>query len=177
MLSIVLAASLLLILWPLLVLTWLYGVITGGESVGNVRVVRLPADDDPASWKEVNILTFDKKGVKRGIPDFFFRFLPGLIGVLKGDIFLVGAQPRSREQVSTLPSDWRFLYLRTKVGLITEASVMFGDSPSEDELYTAEAYYSATESMSHDLRLLGLWFWQLIVRLPRSAGDPGEADP
>ncbi|HVW85623.1 MAG TPA: hypothetical protein VHB50_13130, partial [Bryobacteraceae bacterium] len=47
--------------------------------------------------------------------------------------------------------------------LITEAGVMFGGAPSEDEMYTAEAFYSATESTSRDARLFALWAWKFIT--------------
>jgi hypothetical protein len=62
-----------------------------------------------------------------------------------------------------MPGDWKTIYLGSKAGLITEASVMFGKSPSEDELYTAEAYYSATESIGHDLKLLWLYMRRLFL--------------
>jgi len=83
----------------------------------------------------------------------------------------VGVQPRTRTEILQLPSDWRALYLKTKAGLITEAAVMFGRTPSEDEFYTAEAFYSATESFSHDCRLLGLWFLKLITGLGKAPAD------
>jgi len=159
-------------LWPLVALTWIYVAITGKS--GNMRIVQIPAADDPASWRETDIPCWNVTGATGGLGGFFFQLLPGLIAVLRGDLFLVGVQPRSRERVLQLSSDWKSLYLRTKAGLITEASVMFGENLSEDELYTAEAYYSATESIRQDLRLLGLWFWQLIVRLPNSAATGGD---
>jgi hypothetical protein len=63
------------------------------------------------------------------------------------------------------------LYLGTKAGLITEAAVMFGPDATEDEVYTAEAFYSATESLGHDFRLAGLWILHLIAGSGKSGAD------
>jgi hypothetical protein len=76
----------------------------------------------------------------------------------------VGVQPRSREEIESLTPDWRSLYLKSKAGLITEARVMFGPDGTEDEIYTGEAFYSATESGLHDLKLAGLWLRGLFAR-------------
>ena len=51
-------------------------------------------------------------------------------------------------------SDWRTLYLSAKPGIITEAYVNYGAAPNEDELYSAEAFYSATSGTGHDFKLL-----------------------
>ncbi len=169
LISFAIALLLFLVLWPLWLLARLYVAVAG--TVSSIKIVQIPAEDDPASWREADLSLWHVKGARGGIRDFFFHLLPGLLSVLKGDLYLVGVPPRTREQVEQLSSDWKFLYLRTKVGLVTEAAVMFGENPSEDDLYTAEAFYSATESLGHDLRLLGLWLWQLFVRLPRSAAE------
>jgi hypothetical protein len=70
--------------------------------------------------------------------------------------------PRSAEQIKELPSDWRTLYLRAKAGIVTEAYVQYGAGPSEDELYSAEAVYSATAGMGHDAKLLFRYFWRIV---------------
>ena len=191
LLSMAIALVLLLLLWPLLLLAGLFLMVAKPGSVGNKRILSIPADDDPGAWRETEFLSFDNRpgdlqraslpGDGAGSPggraeQFFRHFLPGLVAVLQGKLFLVGVQPRSKESVLALPSDWRSLYLNTKAGVITESSVMFGGNPSEDELYTAEAVYSATESIRNDLRLLALWFSKLVTGFPKPGADPVSED-
>jgi hypothetical protein len=53
---------------------------------------------------------------------------------------------------------------------------MFGRRPSEDELYTAEAYYSAVESLGHDAKLLRLYVNRLLVSNDHSPVGFAESD-
>ncbi len=159
------ALLLLVVLWPLTACIFLYLTICRKGSLTHNNAVRIPADNNPASWREIWIPKFQ---LHSGAPKsrwagFFLELWPGLLSVMKGELFLVGVQPRSREQIEQLPADWRSIYLKSKSGLITEAAVMFGGTPTEDELYTAEAYYSATESFRHDLALALLYFWKMIA--------------
>jgi NDP-sugar pyrophosphorylase family protein len=128
------------------------------------RAITIPALDDPRVWHVSRYLRFrlaDQAKAGWWI-DFAAEVWPGLLAVLAGSLFLVGVKPRSPEEVQSLPSDWKALYLNSKAGLITEASVMFGKTPSEDELYTAEAYYGATQRFRHDLKLLRLYLRRLL---------------
>ncbi len=161
------ALFLLLVLWPLLLAVFLYLKMTGRGRFGGRQGVDIPADDNPASWRSAEVICFDTADSRSG--EFLGTFLPGLISVLKGNVFIVGVQPRSRQQIESLPPDWRSLYLTSKAGLITEARVMFGPHASEDEIYTGETFYCATESGRHDLKLAGLWFRGLFAR---SAAPP-----
>jgi NDP-sugar pyrophosphorylase family protein len=156
------ALSLLLFLWPLLLAVFLYLKISGRGRFAVRHGVDIPADDNPASWRSVEVIRFDTTDSRSG--EFLYTFLPGLLSVLKGNIFLVGVQPRSRQEIESLPPDWKSLYLTSKAGLITEARVMFGPHGSEDEIYTGETFYSATESGSHDLKLASLWLRRLFAR-------------
>lgn len=81
--------------------------------------------------------------------------------MIKGDLSLVGVQPRSANEIASLSEDWRALYLQTKAGLITDAIVHFGTAPSSDELCASECYYSVTESFSSDLKLLSQYLLKL----------------
>jgi lipopolysaccharide/colanic/teichoic acid biosynthesis glycosyltransferase len=171
-LSMLTALVLLLLLWPVLLLTLLHAALTRTGAFKRKSAIRLPADDDPGNWQETGILDLRREGPRGRAGTLFLHFLPGLVSVLRGKLFLVGVHPRSRAQLLALPSDWRSLYLKTKAGLITEAEVMFGSNPSEDELYTAEAFYSATESIGHDCRLFGMWIWKTIAGSPESAKEP-----
>jgi lipopolysaccharide/colanic/teichoic acid biosynthesis glycosyltransferase len=173
-LSVFVALVLLLLLWPLLLLTSLFLLLSRPGSMASQPAVQIPADDDPANWRDVRVLSFRGQGPLGRLDGFLLHFLPGLVSVLGGKLFLVGVQPRSRAELLSLPPDWRSLYLKTKAGLITEAAVMFGGNPSEDELFTAEAFYSATESVGHDCRLFGLWLWKAIVGFPKTDPAPVE---
>ena len=65
---------------------------------------------------------------------------------------------KTEEEIKNLSSDWRALYLRANPGIITEAYLNYGDNPSEDELYSAETFYSVSVSPRHDLGLIAKYF-------------------
>ena len=160
-----LAASALLVLpAPIVALTLLFLWLGRKGTLVREQAVSIPAIDDPRVWRHCEYLRFrlDEPAEAGWWIDFATEVWPGIVSVLKGDLFLIGVKPRSPREVQRLPSDWRALYLNSKAGLITEASVMFGKSPSEDELYTAEAYYSATGGFRHDLNLLRLYLRRLL---------------
>ena len=157
------ALLLLFFLWPVLLLTWLYFLITKRGYLARREVIEIPAVNNPAAWRTRVVHHFEvAPGVESQLSPFLRDFLPGLISILQGSLFFTGARPRSRSEIEALPSDWRHLYLRTKAGLITEANVMFGSGASEDELYTSEVFYSATESFPNDLKLLTMWLWKTL---------------
>lgn len=165
------ALFLLLLFTPAAALWFLYMNLAARISRDDRQVVRVPADDSPASWRDYRLPAFRVSTPAGRWASLFAEFWPGLVAVIRGDLFLVGVQPRSRFQLEHLPNDWKSIYLKSKGGLITEAAVMFGESPSEDELYTAEAYYSATENFRHDLKLLALYCWKLVATPPSPTVD------
>ena len=97
-----------------------------------------------------------------GWRDFFMRFLPALISVVSGNLCFTGVNPLSVEMVESMPYDWRLLYIKAKPGIVTEALVNFGPSPSPDECYSAEAFYSVSSSLWYDLKLLLKYAGQLL---------------
>jgi len=159
------ALILLLSFLPVAVCLYLYLALYRTGRFYLEKAVAIPADDHSPGWRDYSIPRF-----RIGMPGhygrwavFFFELWPGLFSVLRGDLFLVGVQPRSRSAISDLPNDWRSIYLKSRAGLITEASVMFGDQATEDEVFAAEAYYSASETLLHDLKLTCLYFRNLIL--------------
>ncbi|MBW1869122.1 MAG: sugar transferase, partial [Deltaproteobacteria bacterium] len=155
------AALLLLLLWPVLLITaLLLRVGRRGPVVFKKEALRLPAPTDQTQWRTFTLLSFAQDGndmqKERGsaLKHFLLRFLPGLINVAKGNLRIIGVSPRTEEDVKTLSQDWLALYLKTKAGLVSEAYINYGDTPTEDELYTAEAFYSVTAGIGHDLKLL-----------------------
>ncbi len=167
------ALALLLLVFPLACLTLLFLAMSGKGEFVRERAVCIPAGADPHTWREYNYLRFRLFALTMAGWWTYFaaEVWPGLLSVLKGELFLVGVKPRSRQEVERLPSDWRSIYLSSKGGLITEAFVMFGRSPNEDELYTAEAYYTAVESTLHDLKLLRLYLGRLLISSGRAPVD------
>lgn len=157
-------AALLLLLGPIMLLTAAaLRLFRRGPVLFKRRVVRLPAAADEVHWKTFEQWSFcdlneDKSArsmrkARGGIADFLLRFMPGLINVVRGEMRLVGVAPRTAAEIAELNEDWKELYLRAKAGLISEAFVQYGDNPSDDELFSAEAFYSAMGGFMHDLKL------------------------
>src|SRR5271163_1364248 len=159
------AIALFLLPLPIAVLTALFLLLSGKAKFTWEQAVSIPASHAPHMWKEHRYpsLRLQESTIAGWWIYFVAEVWPGLIAVLNGNLFLVGVKPRSRQEVEKLSSDWRSLYLSSKGGLITEAFVMFGRKPNEDELYTAEAYYSAVQSVRHDLKLLRLYLTRLLT--------------
>ncbi len=161
------------ILWmltlPLLILILpIVGLVRSGSLFRERLAVRLPASPNPSSWKEFQIRDLAGiRGVNSLKSHFLLEFLPGLLYVALGRLRLVGVSPRSKEEVGSLPRDWRDLYLHSKVGLVTEALIHFGTRPSQDELYSAEVVYVARSSLKYDLLLLFKYFVALVTPVPR----------
>ncbi|HXK01744.1 MAG TPA: NDP-sugar synthase [Verrucomicrobiae bacterium] len=179
---------LLVLLWPLLLLTWFWRLVAApGPAIRRKASVRLPAPDG-LEFSTFDLISFcgSPEAHKRGgrAHEFFLHFLPGVINAALGHLSFVGVAPRSPEEIEALPHDWKKLYLTSVGGLITEAYVVHGPSPSEDLLYSAEVFYTATASPRRDLglslgyvaRLLGLKRGQESM-LPLSDTELEEEQP
>lgn len=156
--------ALLLLSAPLLALTALIlRLFRRGPVLFKKEAVRLPASTDESLWQTFEQWSFynpeevhlqaAKQEHLTGFRHFLLAFLPGLINVVKGELRFVGVASRTRGEILDLNDDWRALYLRTKAGLITEAFVQYGAKPTEDELYAAQAFYSAKSGFIYDLKL------------------------
>jgi len=155
------AVLLLLLAWPIILATSLVlRVVRRGPVVFKKEVIRLPSPTDETQWRTFSLLSFvrdnedTQKESANALKHLFLRFLPGLINIAKGNLRFIGVSPRTKEEVKALSQDWRALYLETKSGIVSEAYVNYGDTPSEDELYAAEAFYSVTSGIGHDFKLL-----------------------
>jgi lipopolysaccharide/colanic/teichoic acid biosynthesis glycosyltransferase len=166
------AIVVLLVTWPILLGTALWlTLLRRGPVLMKKDVVRIPAPGSEYEWRTFELWSFGPEEgpseAERGhrlarISHFLLRFLPAMINVVRGELRLVGVQPRSREEIKTLTSDWRALYLQSKAGVVTEAFVVYGLNPTEDELYSAEAFYTVTAGMRHDLKLLFRYFLKVL---------------
>jgi len=167
-------AILLLVFWPLILITAAALKLFRKGPVRRIReAVLIPASSDPALWRTFSYWTFlpdrgegkGKKGTLRTASrDIFLRALPSLIPVAMGRMRIVGVSPRTRDEVMALSEDWRALYLRTQSGIVSEALVHYGEDPTEDERYSAEAFYSAMSGFKHDLELLWGYGARLLGR-------------
>jgi NDP-sugar pyrophosphorylase family protein len=158
------AVVLLAVTWPILLLTALYlKLARPGPVLVKREYVKLPAPDSEAQWRTFQLWSFQAAPAQNSrLSGLFLRFLPALINVAKGELRFVGVAPRGKKEVSHLSRDWQTLYLRSKAGIVTEAEILYGDRPDEDELYSAEAFYSAAAGMRHDARLLLSYFGHLL---------------
>jgi lipopolysaccharide/colanic/teichoic acid biosynthesis glycosyltransferase len=162
------AFLLIMLLSPLMLFTALFCKLS------KKRVVRLPAPGE--EWNTYNLLSFCAHGAgescQGGFHQFFRHFLPGLINIAKGDLRFVGVAPRAPEEIEPLPHHWKTLYLGSKSGLVTEAFVYHGANPTEDNVFSAEAFYGAMASRKHDLKLFAGYFGRLLGLNRRAAELP-----
>jgi NDP-sugar pyrophosphorylase family protein len=180
------AALLFLILLPFLLVFASYLKLTRkGPLFYKKEAVRLPAPSDPELWPTFKLYSFlpptDKTGNEDGAGelaiaasgdtlfgwlDVIYRFIPNMLSVAQGGLRFVGVGPRNAEEIKALASDWKVLYLKSKLGIVTEARVNFGAHPTEDEIYSAEAFYCVSSGWKYDLKLLARYFGQLLGLVP-----------
>jgi len=173
-----LTAFLLFVLFsPVLLGMLLARKLTGRPWVEKRSVVQTPAEADEITWREIGLCTLIDSsvappihwGLHRNYRDLFMRFVPALWNVVRGQIRLVGLPPRTREEINSLPSEWRGLYLRCKSGLVTELAARGLADVTEDEIYASEAYYAALADWKYDLKLLTMYLLCTLffIRPPR----------
>jgi lipopolysaccharide/colanic/teichoic acid biosynthesis glycosyltransferase len=157
------AALLLLVFWPALLLTALcLKLFRRGPVVHRTEALRLPTTTEKSEWRTFDLCSFVPGGSDAaGLRRLLLAFLPALINVAKGELRFVGVAPRTPAEIDGLPDDWKALYLRSKPGIVTEAFVNYGVTPTEDDLYTAEAFYAAAAGLKHDLKLLRRYFGRI----------------
>jgi hypothetical protein len=127
----------------------------GGRSWRHRAVLRQPLAAEPSQWHGFRLHSLAPPGrALTPAQDLAWRFLPGLVNVVRGELSLVGLAPRSAAEAAALPRERRALVHRTKAGLVSEALVCFGPSPDPDQLYAAETYYSRLGGWRRDLGLL-----------------------
>jgi lipopolysaccharide/colanic/teichoic acid biosynthesis glycosyltransferase len=157
------ALSVLLVTSPLLLALALgLRLFRRGPALHAKEAVRLPAASATGAGRTFTVWSFSPPGDGVGawgrglcsLRGLGLRFLPALFSVVQGDLALVGVPPRSREEIQQLPHDWQALYVSSKVGIVTEASVRFPAELTDDDLYAADAFYVASSGWAYDLKLL-----------------------
>lgn len=120
----------------------------------------LPASNNFDRWTTFDLLLFEEKPDKTHsrLEKYLFK-LPMLINVIKGDVHFVGLPPRTIEEVKELPPDWAKLYLKTKVGLVTQLDVDYHSTPypNQDECFASEVYYAVQMNNVYDFKLMMRW--------------------
>ncbi|HLX62651.1 MAG TPA: sugar transferase [Planctomycetota bacterium] len=154
---------LLLLSVPIL-LTYLLGLVMGARRpLRRIEAVSLPAAADPALWQTFHYYEFDT--TRRGAWEWLvtalrLRRLPTLWNVVRGEAAWIGLRPLTPAEMSALPTDWRQLYASGKIGIVrlAELDQIHAGENSDDQIYSSEAYYVATDSVRTDLRI----FWRAI---------------
>ncbi|MBX7219091.1 MAG: NDP-sugar synthase [Blastocatellia bacterium] len=158
--------ALLLLSWPLLLLTALVlKIVRRGKPVWYVtEVVKLPAAGPELDWKTFKLVSFtpDRRGTG-WFSDLFLRLLPGLLNIAKGEAGFVGVQPRTKEELAGLPTDWQALLRQSKPGFITDCMVRYGNHPTPDEQFSSETFYAASATWWQDLRLMAGFVGKLFL--------------
>lgn len=158
------AAFFLLVGTPVLLATavWLK-IARPGPVLFRPDVIRVPAQAGSVTLRTFRLWSFCPRygtaasATTATVGDLLMRVLPALANVARGDLSLVGLEPRPVEAVRALPDEWRAIYLAAEAGIITEARVNLGPSPSREELFAAEAFQAATGGWWRDLRRLGTY--------------------
>lgn len=164
--------------FPVLLYSW--KKICPGYEIQRKQVVKLPAKSDPALWKTYRLFRLmAAEGTDQEDPPasylahFLSVMLPGLVNAARGDIQIVGNEPRTNAEIASLDPEWRTAYLGSKAGLITESLITSGPDASIDEVYSAEMLYSATFRRKTDLFLIAGYFGKILreITTPGSRGQ------
>jgi NDP-sugar pyrophosphorylase family protein len=163
----ILAIILILLFMPISIGSFIYFFLVRRFSYTSVQVVQLPAQERLLGSRSYALpcLGVDAWSVQRaaGREAFLRQMLPGLLAVAKGHLGFVGLPPRSVEEIRSLPLEWRSMYLKSRAGLITEASVALAETEDETQGYFADAYYIARRNWSHDFKLVLQYICRLVV--------------
>ena len=127
----------------------LYFVMKKIYSIHTEKKLSIPCREIDENWTSFDLYSFDN--VKH------FNWLPTLINIIRGELSFVGSPPRSEEEVRNLPDEWRTLYQKTKVGMITLCDLTHGNQASEDEQYACETFYAVQGGFLFDLELFFRW--------------------
>ena len=180
------AAVLLGVTWPVLLLTAGYlKILHGGQVLYKTEFVQLPAPSDPSSRTVRRRWSFSADGQRSAgswervstLRHLLLELLPSLPSIVVGGLHFVGVHPRSNRQLDRLPKDWRELVLGSKAGIVSEAFVQFGDRPSDDEVYSADAFYCVNAGVRHDLKLMLGYLGRVLSGAATSEGTVTANEP
>lgn len=137
---------------PLAALAWIALRATGRGRLRSREIVQLPAAPGWPSWRSARV--WDVEAPEPSLPARLLRFVAGLLALAQGRLDLVGVTPRTREEIQSLPSALRTVYLTGRAGLVTEAYAMLGPEASPEERLAADLAYLVSRSARRDLGIL-----------------------
>lgn len=151
-----LAAMMLLLTSPLLILGWLKSRGSGAGLLISHRCVRTPitASAHPRTvvWHELNGF--------RGM----LRRWPLLWSIMKGDFRWIGNHPLTLDQAAQLTTDFERLWLSVPPGLLSLADVEGDDGHFlSDEARAHAAYYAVCHGWRTDLAILWRWLRRALA--------------
>lgn len=85
---------------------------------------------------------------------FLSTFVPGLKDVVAGKVALVGLQPRSAQEIDSLPYYWQRLYRHAPIGLLGEALLQGPEGAAAEMRYAGDALGAQPLPLSQVLRVL-----------------------
>lgn len=143
------ASLLLVILFPIFL------IMLCTSRLCREKMLLLPASDNITEWETFDLLTFQSKN-PRPFQSFFKR-LPILINIIRGEIHFVGVAPRSVKETNAMQPDWKKLFLKSKIGIITLSDLNPETSTSMDDRYADEVYYATHMGFRFDVKLILRW--------------------
>ena len=143
------ASVLLVVCTPIIALTWCVLRI-GGSVVTRRKVVRLTSQRRQGHAESLSLISFRGRTGQPGSTmsrravwrHLFCELLPGLIHIVRGELAFTGVTPATQKEISSMPVEWRQLYLSSQAGLINEAFVRCGTSEPGFEREIADAHYA-----------------------------------
>jgi hypothetical protein len=150
----VFGALMVLVFLPVLLVTaGVLGILRAGPVLFRPEVRRGGAASRASTpARTFRLFTFDpaygQAGLRSPRPglakDLLLRVLPGMVNVARGELSVVGVEPRSSETVSGLPTEWREAYLQARPGLVTEADAAGAGPIGEEFLFASEVRFAPT---------------------------------
>lgn len=150
-----LAALLFALLYPV------YLIMHYTHHLRSEPMLKLPAENDRRLWQTIDWKTFEPNAGRT--PNTFHRFfrkLPLLMEVVRGNIHFVGVLPRSIREVELMSPDWKKLYISSKVGIIAISDLEDDVGDNSDKCYTSESVYATQKGLLWDLKFFFRWIAQ-----------------
>ncbi len=145
------AVGLLVIFSPLLLLMLLLSLILPfkklfytEERTGDFEVIDLQGNRAPKTFK-MNCFKSNFRLLHK---------LPGLLNVIKGDIWLVGNTPLSKEELSQITEEWQKVRFEAPPGLFHFWEIESKEEPTWEEKIIMENFYAKTRNTKLNVRIL-----------------------
>lgn len=185
-LDVILSATALLLLSPLILLTASLLALTTGQAFRPAgRIAGEKDADGNVVSRAYTLLRFNTRrrdgrqtNLGRLIEQIEWERAPELWNVLKGDINLVGMMPTTMETSLRANEPWHQARYESKPGFTGLWYIQMRPQSSLEELLMADVYYVATRSWKNDLRLIGKtpfsWFYRTFIEQKEVVMEPAH---